>query len=142
MRRHGELELLVVLPDGSKTLMPAGWTDASAAREVEPGPGTLGALGDLLHAVAVVAALLPSAGPGRVEADGESSQEAPNARTAAPPDAGDRSARVGAARGGGAGAGGARGVGRGGSRGGGRRVGAADREGGRPGAAQRAGGRR
>ena len=30
MRRHGVLELLVVLPDGSKALMPAGWTDVRA----------------------------------------------------------------------------------------------------------------
>ncbi len=28
MRRHGVLELLLVLPDGSKSLVPAGWTDA------------------------------------------------------------------------------------------------------------------
>ena len=27
MRRHGPLELLVVLPDGSKRLIPAEWTD-------------------------------------------------------------------------------------------------------------------
>ena len=61
MRRRGVLELLVVLPDGSKALMPAGWTDRSATEGV-PAAGTLGSLADLLHAVAVVAALLP--GPG------------------------------------------------------------------------------
>ena len=27
MRRHGAVELLVVLPDGSKRLVPAAWTD-------------------------------------------------------------------------------------------------------------------
>src|SRR5215218_10985013 len=27
MRRHGRLELLLVLPDGSKSLIPAAWTD-------------------------------------------------------------------------------------------------------------------
>ena len=27
MLRHGALELLVVLPDGSKRLIPAAWTD-------------------------------------------------------------------------------------------------------------------
>ena len=26
MRRHGRLELLLVLPDGSKRLIPAAWT--------------------------------------------------------------------------------------------------------------------
>ena len=33
MLRHGALELLVVLPDGSKRLIPAAWTD------LEPAPG-------------------------------------------------------------------------------------------------------
>jgi hypothetical protein len=28
MRRHGRLELLLVLPDGSKRLIPQVWTDA------------------------------------------------------------------------------------------------------------------
>ena len=36
MRRHGRLELLLVLPDGSKRLIPAEWTsqhaDSTAAR--------------------------------------------------------------------------------------------------------------
>jgi Family of unknown function (DUF5372) len=27
MRRHGRLELLLVLPDGSKRLIPQAWTD-------------------------------------------------------------------------------------------------------------------
>ena len=29
MRRHGRLELLLVLPDGSKSLVPAAWTSAA-----------------------------------------------------------------------------------------------------------------
>ena len=28
MRRHGMVELLLELPDGSKSLVPAAWTDA------------------------------------------------------------------------------------------------------------------
>jgi hypothetical protein len=28
MRRHGVMELLLVLPDGGKSLIPAAWTDA------------------------------------------------------------------------------------------------------------------
>ena len=32
MRRHGVVELLLVLPDGSKSLVPAAWTDADAIR--------------------------------------------------------------------------------------------------------------
>ena len=31
MRRHGAAELLVVLPDGSKRLIPAAWTDLGPA---------------------------------------------------------------------------------------------------------------
>ena len=45
MRRHGEVELLVVLPDGSKRLVPAAWTDldrppgaADAGDDVRPVP--------------------------------------------------------------------------------------------------------
>ena len=30
MLRHGAMELLVVLPDGSKRLIPAAWTDLEA----------------------------------------------------------------------------------------------------------------
>lgn len=62
MRRHGALELLVVLPDGSKTLLPATWSDlgaTGAAGDVTDSPATvtLGSLGDLLAASALMAAL-------------------------------------------------------------------------------------
>ena len=50
MRRHGVLELLLVLPDGSKSLIPAAWTDAASVRwTVTPAVATLGSLADLLH---------------------------------------------------------------------------------------------
>ena len=62
MRRHGELELLVVFPDGSKALMSAAWTDGWAT-ESALAAATLGSLADLLHAVTVVAALLPDPVP-------------------------------------------------------------------------------
>jgi hypothetical protein len=65
MRRHGRLELLVVLPDGSKSLLPAAWTDhepspAAASDPAAQGAGaaTLGSLADLDHAATLVAALL------------------------------------------------------------------------------------
>ena len=32
MRRHGQLELLLVLPDGSKSLVPAAWTGWAEGR--------------------------------------------------------------------------------------------------------------
>jgi len=61
MRRHGRLELLLVLPDGSKSLVPAAWTnlgadtadtstDSSGGAGVDAGAvaATLGSLADLL----------------------------------------------------------------------------------------------
>jgi hypothetical protein len=62
MRRHGRLELLLVLPDGSKSLLPAAWTDLDGAAadpgiDGQPGAATLGSLTDLLQAAAVIAAL-------------------------------------------------------------------------------------
>ena len=58
MRRHGVLELLLVLPDGSKSLVPAAWTDADqSAVDGEQSAATLGALSDLLHACELVADL-------------------------------------------------------------------------------------
>src|SRR5215204_4815576 len=74
MRRHGVLELLVVLPDGSKALVPARWTDTWATENVID-VGTLGSLADLLHAVRVVAALLPDPAPPRVELAGLTVQD-------------------------------------------------------------------
>ncbi len=56
LRRHGEAELLVVLGDGSKRMIPLSWTDAQPAGECD-GAATLGGLGDLLAACVLVAAL-------------------------------------------------------------------------------------
>jgi len=57
MRRHGSLELCLVLPDGSKSLIPAAWTDLDAAAQPEAG-GTIGSLSDLLRAAAVAGGLV------------------------------------------------------------------------------------
>jgi len=57
MRRRGRLELFVVLPDGSRLLVPAAWTDLEAA--VDPPPaGSLGSLDDLLATRRVVDRLM------------------------------------------------------------------------------------
>jgi hypothetical protein len=32
LRRHGQVDLLVVLPDGSNRMIPQAWTDAEPAR--------------------------------------------------------------------------------------------------------------
>src|SRR5205807_9077402 len=51
MRRHGAAELLVVLPDGSKRLIPAAWTDLEqppGVTDAGDGLATLGSVPDLL----------------------------------------------------------------------------------------------
>lgn len=76
MRRHGRLELLLVLPDGSKSLVPAVWTDLRGVdSDGETGQdvaATLGSLADLLVACAVVAAL-----SGR-EPQGQAARQSPS----------------------------------------------------------------
>jgi len=59
MRRHGRLELLLVLPDGSKRLIPAEWTSQHADGGAGHGgesAGTLGSVADLLAASVLVSA--------------------------------------------------------------------------------------
>lgn len=63
MHCRGRLELLLVLPDGSKSLIPAAWTDYPAVQAGPAGPeaataGVLAAPGVLLEAAVVVSALL------------------------------------------------------------------------------------
>ena len=66
MRRHGRLELLLVLPDGSKRLIPAEWTsqhadstaaDGGAGQDGGGSEGTLGSVADLLGLSVLVSAL-------------------------------------------------------------------------------------
>lgn len=77
MRRHGRLELLLVLPDGSKALIPAAWTDLpEAGGEVgEAVAATLGSLADLLAACAVVAALAHRAREGQAARQSPSKED-------------------------------------------------------------------
>jgi hypothetical protein len=59
MHRHGRLELLLVLPDGSKRLIPAEHTSQHADGGGQDGggsAGTLGSVADLLAASALVSA--------------------------------------------------------------------------------------
>ncbi len=63
MHRHGRLELIVVLPDGSHLMVPAAWTDLPAAAE-RPPAGTLGSLDDLFAARRVLDGLLRAGGDG------------------------------------------------------------------------------
>jgi hypothetical protein len=58
MHRHGDLELLLVLPDGSKSLVPAAWTNARpSGADGEGVVATLGSVSDLLHVCELVTGL-------------------------------------------------------------------------------------
>ncbi len=59
MRRHGAAELLVMLPDGSKRLIPVAWTDLESQPAGDSGgaPGTLGLVADLLRLCVLVSGL-------------------------------------------------------------------------------------
>ena len=99
MHRHGRLELLV-LPDGSKSLIPAAWTDQAEPTETVAVPATVATLADLEHAVVLVAELMTRDSAAEVQAAGHPpSQEdydvACTAEFAAGPGAGatDRSSR-------------------------------------------------
>jgi hypothetical protein len=63
MRRHGAAELLVVLPDGSKRMIPQAWTDQGPDAAGDDGgvAPALGGISDLLAASALVSALSASA---------------------------------------------------------------------------------
>ncbi|WP_239342108.1 DUF5372 family protein [Frankia sp. CiP3] len=73
MRRHGALELILELPDGSKSMIPAAWTDhaepATDGGGTPVGEPTLGRICDLLELTRIVAGLLPSAVSGVVDTD-------------------------------------------------------------------------
>ena len=61
MRRHGRLELMLVLPDGSKRLIPAECTSQHDDPDPGPGTGTLGRTADLLALSVLVSAFPPGA---------------------------------------------------------------------------------
>jgi hypothetical protein len=68
MRRHGAAELLVVLPDGSKRLIPAAWTDLEQPAGGDGAAATLGSVSDLLRASVLVSGLSAQAADGREQA--------------------------------------------------------------------------
>jgi len=65
MHRKGRLLLVLILPDGSKSLIPADWTDLALPTQPlsVPTASTLGSLENLLHARAIVDALLDRLAP-------------------------------------------------------------------------------
>lgn len=73
MRRLGRDELLVVLPDGSKILIPAAWTDRDSTtvaedQALEQSAAVLAGPAELLHALELVASLCARADAGRGQA--------------------------------------------------------------------------
>jgi hypothetical protein len=85
LRRHGGTELLVVLADGSKRMIPAAWTDDTPASGAD-GPGaaaTLGAVSDLLAACVLVCGLSVR-GTGRQEQAARQSPVKEDNRAACP----------------------------------------------------------
>jgi hypothetical protein len=99
MRRRGRLDLLLVLPDGSRALIPAAWTDLEAP--VEPARAeALASLDDLLQARRLLDGLLRRAvlagEDDRPVPSGEEAEAAAATRSGGEPGAG--SGAVGAAR--------------------------------------------
>jgi len=91
MRRGGTLELILVLPDGSRSLIPAAWTNLE--RRAEPArAGTLGRLDDLLRARRVLEPLLGRA----VLAGGDDPQPEETESAAGPRSGGEPGAGGGA----------------------------------------------
>ena len=63
MHRKGRLYLILILPDGSKSMIPADWTDFSSMTRPPKAvsvraTAALGSIEDLLHARAITDALL------------------------------------------------------------------------------------
>jgi hypothetical protein len=66
LRRHGRLELLVVLPDGTSRLIPQAWTDDGDGTSAAG--ATLGSVSDLLASCVLVAELRARAAATREQA--------------------------------------------------------------------------
>jgi hypothetical protein len=54
----GGLQFVLILPDGSKSLVPAAWTDFKTVSSASPESPLIGALNDLLRLRGLVDALL------------------------------------------------------------------------------------
>jgi len=89
MHRKGRLLLVLILPDGSKSLIPADWTDLASPIQTFSAPAataTLGSLENLLHARAVVDALLGRLAPvTREDGDSTTTKESACAGTKSKP---------------------------------------------------------
>ena len=85
IRRKDQMYLVLILPDGSKSMVPAEWTDFALPTQSErtsSAAATIGSLEDLLHARAVVDALLSRLA---VVANEDTATESPLARKKSEP---------------------------------------------------------
>ncbi len=76
--RQGQLHLLLVLPDGSRSWIPASWTDLKTAGDKAPaasGPQALASLSQLLQTRTIVDALLRRRGASDQEASHSGREE-------------------------------------------------------------------
>jgi hypothetical protein len=91
IHRKRRLHLVLILPDGSKSLIPANWTDLASPAQPHQvcstqTAATLGSLEDLLHARAVVDALLSRLAARQSEnGNSPATQESPGARKQSEP---------------------------------------------------------
>lgn len=108
-RKHGGMDLLVVLPNGRKRLIPQAWTDAELAAGTDADEGglaaTLGTVEDLLAVVVLVSALgsgvcgEQAASQSTCEEDHDAACPAQSAPDPVPHTTGDRVGRASRSRG-------------------------------------------
>src|SRR5712664_3745077 len=87
VHRKGQLLLVLVLPDGSKSSVPADWTNLASPTPTlsAPSAATLGSLEHLLHARAVLDALLGRLASATGEGGNSTTKESSLARDTSKP---------------------------------------------------------
>ncbi|MCP4204837.1 MAG: hypothetical protein GY769_23250 [bacterium] len=75
MHRHRSLELLLILPDGSRSLIPAAWTDLDPPSQDKATEGILASPFELLRARTIVDALLRRVAASKPESAPDSTEE-------------------------------------------------------------------
>ena len=108
-RKHGGMDLLVVLPNGRKRLIPQAWTDADPTAgtdaDEDGSAATLGTVEDLLAVVVLVSALgrrsreKQAASQSTCEEDHDAACPAQSAPDRVPDATGDRVGRASRSRG-------------------------------------------
>jgi hypothetical protein len=89
--RKNRLHLLLILPDGSKSLIPADWTNLKSTSDftVHKQSATLASLGELLHMRIVIDALLRRSKEAAKPTNNEESNSVKAAQLSGPATPGD-----------------------------------------------------